>query len=284
MKTIQSFLNFTLACVLTGYSCSSSKNMQRSKDKDFVDAQYEVTWNFTFMKDTISMTKGNVDRYILLIGENYTYADGYLRYKSDSLQGHPEAFLEEFKKGTSSGLITHVLMATKLYKDFTKKKLSVIDHISVNFFIYEEPLIPQNWKVQDDTMTIAGYSCQKALCDWRGRSYIAWFSAGIPMNEGPWKFFGLPGLIVKIYDTKHHYDFELVAFNITDKKIDIQPLLTKRDSKGSLNYKLQPIERKEFLAMKFGTKGYLTAKADMAKVEIQHEQVEKKYRYLELDY
>lgn len=48
------------------------------------------------------------------------------------------------------------------------------------------------------------------MCYFRGRSYVAWFTMDIPIENGPWKFAGLPGLILKVYDDKKLYDFECV--------------------------------------------------------------------------
>ncbi|MFY1045776.1 GLPGLI family protein [Chryseobacterium sp. GP-SGM7] len=39
--------------------------------------------------------------------------------------------------------------------------------------------------------------------------YNAWFTNEIPISEGPYKFSGLPGLIVKIEDTKKQHIWEL---------------------------------------------------------------------------
>ena len=41
------------------------------------------------------------------------------------------------------------------------------------------------------------------------RSYTAWFTADIPIPDGPDVFYGLPGLIVDIYDSKKHFRFRL---------------------------------------------------------------------------
>jgi GLPGLI family protein len=85
--------------------------------------------------------------------------------------------------------------------------------------LYSEPVPKQNWKITNETKEIAGYKCQKATCTFRGRHYIAWFTREIPVKEGPWKFNGLPGLIVKIYDTHEHYDFELYSVKKEKKTI-----------------------------------------------------------------
>ena len=48
---------------------------------------------------------------------------------------------------------------------------------------------------------------------------MAWFTSEIPIQRGPWKFGGLPGLIVKISDAKKEYNFELVKLERTPRPI-----------------------------------------------------------------
>ncbi len=87
---------------------------------------------------------------------------------------------------------------------------------------YSEFLPAQNWKISDDTLTVAGYSCQKASYQFRGRNYTAWFTIDIPIDNGPWKFGGLPGLILKVYDEKEQYVFECVRIENHKRKYPIK--------------------------------------------------------------
>ena len=57
-----------------------------------------------------------------------------------------------------------------------------------------------NWSLQQDTKKIGNFICQKATIKFRGRNYIAWFTNEIPVKFGPWKFQGLSGLILEVYD------------------------------------------------------------------------------------
>jgi len=263
---------------------------QTRNAKWFVDALYECSWNFVFLQDTTGTMQQKEDRLVLKIGKEITYGYSYLSYQGDSsitadALKWSNYFLENVKNGTTSNLtIGHPLATAKLFKDYKKKKISVIDNISTHSFIYEEALEPQTWTIFDETMTITGYLCQKAVCDYRGRSYEAWFTSEIPISEGPWKFYGLPGLIIKLYDTKRHYEFELVEFKKSDTSIDIQPLSTKKITVIGQTKKLTKIERAKFLAMKFGNHGDMLISAEMAKVGLHHEPVERKYGYIELDY
>ena len=84
---------------------------------------------------------------------------------------------------------------------------------------YTESVPKQQWTLKDEQQTIHGYRCQKATCRWRGRDYEAWFTSEVPIQRGPWKFGGLPGLIVKISDAKKEYNFELVKLERTERPI-----------------------------------------------------------------
>ena len=79
---------------------------------------------------------------------------------------------------------------------------------------YTEVMQPIKWVLNPlttESQTILGHKCQRATCHWRGRDYEAWFAPDIPIRRGPWKFGGLPGLILKISDARHLYTFEAVA-------------------------------------------------------------------------
>jgi GLPGLI family protein len=68
----------------------------------------------------------------------------------------------------------------------------------------------QDWKLTDEKKKVKDLNLQKATTSWGGRNWIAWFTADIPFQEGPYKFHGLPGLIIELYDDQNDYIFELV--------------------------------------------------------------------------
>lgn len=71
-----------------------------------------------------------------------------------------------------------------------------------------------NWLILDEFKTIGRYQARKAKGSFRGRDYIVWFTYEIPLNLGPWRFFGLPGLILEAYDTKGLFSFEIISIDI----------------------------------------------------------------------
>ena len=55
------------------------------------------------------------------------------------------------------------------------------------------------------------FKCKLAKTTFKGRSYFAWYTIEIPINSGPYKFNGLPGLVVELFDSKKHYHFQLLS-------------------------------------------------------------------------
>ena len=76
---------------------------------------------------------------------------------------------------------------------------------------YTEQWPLMRWSLADEQQTILGHRCQKATCQFRGRDFVAWFAADVPIKGGPWKFGGLPGCILKVYDVQKIYVWEAVA-------------------------------------------------------------------------
>lgn len=66
-----------------------------------------------------------------------------------------------------------------------------------------------NWKLSNETKTEGNFQLQKATTDFGGRHWTAWFCKEIDLNEGPYKFRGLPGLIFEVSDDKKNYLFKL---------------------------------------------------------------------------
>ncbi|MDR6371825.1 GLPGLI family protein [Chryseobacterium bernardetii] len=79
----------------------------------------------------------------------------------------------------------------------------------VNFYkMSEEPR--QQWTITDSIKISDHLSLQKGTTKFGGRNWIAWFTKDIPMPYGPYKFNGLPGLIMELYDTKKNYYFNVI--------------------------------------------------------------------------
>ncbi|MCQ9638958.1 GLPGLI family protein [Chryseobacterium sp. WG14] len=93
----------------------------------------------------------------------------------------------------------------KMYPDYSV--------IFFNNLIADEYMVKderkQQWNILSDKTKIGEFTVQKAVCDFIGRKWTAWFTTDLPIQDGPYKFHGLPGLIVKLEDATHTHSFEL---------------------------------------------------------------------------
>lgn len=69
-----------------------------------------------------------------------------------------------------------------------------------DFHIVEEGLPKISWNITSETKNINSYRCIKATAQYRGRTYIVWFTTDFPGYFGPWKLHGLPGVILEAHD------------------------------------------------------------------------------------
>jgi GLPGLI family protein len=122
---------------------------------------------------------------------------------------------------------------SEYYKDFSNDVFSEYVRMPSGMpeYYFSENIPTQNWNLYDDTLTVAGYLCQKAVCKFRGRNYTAWFAMDIPINNGPWKFGGLPGLILKVYDDDRLYVFECIGIENHRIKYPVEMLEYKKYTK-----------------------------------------------------
>jgi len=90
---------------------------------------------------------------------------------------------------------------TKSYPDY---KVYLFTSIGNDQYKIAEDSKPE-WKILPEKEKIGEYNTQKATTNFGGREWTAWFSTDIPLQDGPYKFYGLPGIIVKIEDKTHSH-------------------------------------------------------------------------------
>lgn len=176
---------------------------------------YELT--FKPKKDS---TKTEKEVVILdITNEKSLYRD-FLAVSQDSIL---KITVEKMQKSgifqDMSKVIRQPKFSHKIYKSYPTMKVQYIDAVlnggrPLYLSYSEEPKF--NWKIENEKKKIGEYEAQKATTEFGGRKWTAWFTESIPFPDGPYKFSGLPGLIVKIEDAEKNYSWELKG----NKKIE----------------------------------------------------------------
>jgi len=69
----------------------------------------------------------------------------------------------------------------------------------LNLTLYvKDSLHSMKWELTNDTARLLNEKCFSAKTFFRGRNYTAWYTTSYANSDGPWKFGGLPGLILAV--------------------------------------------------------------------------------------
>lgn len=175
------------------------------------------------------------DLLLLQVGRNVTKCYSYKTWQTDSLVRvtPPEQVLANL--GSFHGGVQDVI-----FRDPKAGRLTHIDQIDMDHLLYTEQLPDCGWELADGERTILGYACRRARCSFRGRNYEAWYAPDIAVSAGPWKFGGLPGLILAIRDDAGVLDLE--ATGVEER---VEPIrMTKRNYMKASRKKYRELKQK----------------------------------------
>lgn len=190
---------------------TQARNTKKAKSDTLTIDQvaYRITYNSKSVTDTTKTPyRYKDDEMRLEIGKN-----GVSRFYSYTRFLRKQMTAEMIKKGGGIDL-TNIpkggAISWELYKNYpVQGKTLYLDVISLDSYQCEETVETPDWQlVPDSTKEILGYQCQMATTRFKGRQWTVWYTEDIPLDEGPWKLRGLPGLVLSAYDAKRQYVFE----------------------------------------------------------------------------
>lgn len=184
---------------------------QNIVDTSIMECVYEHMIYDPVLKNT------NLKDYILEIGKNASRYGIYGTYQRDSVVA------ADYPNGITFG--EYMLLSQKYdgrlnemlrYKE--SNKITNYERLWGDSYMYEEPIPDMDWTLVNEKDEICGHECQKATCSFRGREWTAWYCPDIEIDGGPWKFGGLPGLILKVEDSEKEHVFEAFQIRKSNKK------------------------------------------------------------------
>lgn len=176
----------------------------------FISVLYSAQ-NQRFLYDSKSYGKSEV--FALDVGISGSRFHSFENHRIDSLKNleAERQFKEQGYFFINNKELDNILFTknyiTKTYPDFQTDLFTKLG--LYNYKVTDNRQI--NWQFSPETSVIAGYAVQKAETEMYGRKWTAWFAPKIMIQDGPYKFHGLPGLIVKITDESEDFDYQLFA-------------------------------------------------------------------------
>ena len=202
-----------------------------------VDTAYiELLYSFKF-KNLAGQKDFTEDIRKIQIGNHIVKDFSQIVFHYDSLA------TERTKKGLQTQNIPTQTYPCELYSDvenhLRKEKYRLM--LNAGVLCYDSQWITPEWQfIPDDTIRLSNYLCNKAQINYAGRNYTAWYALDYPISYGPFKFWGLPGLIIKIEEESGLFIWELYKMNkvhspIYKCKYDKEQNCTERSAKRTID-------------------------------------------------
>ncbi|MCQ4035805.1 GLPGLI family protein [Kaistella montana] len=169
-----------------------------------------VIYEYKFAPDSTKIDSLKTEWMYLDINKNGSKYYSKSSFESDSIVN--ESIKKQMAAGMKSisvsrqsngGEINYEV--EKTYPDYKTFLVSSIGNDSYKVAEDRKP----DWKILQEKKKIGEFQVQKATTNFAGRNWTAWFTIEVPIQDGPYKFSGLPGLIVQIEDQTGTHKMEL---------------------------------------------------------------------------
>ncbi|MDQ0592201.1 GLPGLI family protein [Chryseobacterium ginsenosidimutans] len=216
-----------------------------AQDKDSKETANRFFYELTFKPKKDSAKLEKVMSVLDIVKDRSIYRD-YTVIAQDSILKIQLEMMQ--KSGVFKDLSKSIRMpkfSEKIVKTYPDMKIQYIERIASGFSplaIGYNETIKFDWKISNEKEKIGAYNAQKATVEFGGKKWTAWFSSDLPFQDGPYKFSGLPGLIVKIEDEGKNYSWVLQG----NKKIPNWEELSYMEKVSNMSLKVTDMPREKF--------------------------------------
>lgn len=208
-------------------------DISAKKTKEHPRAEIKVgyTYHETFVRGSDGIVKRDIPFILLANKEQSKFYNTKTEFM-DSLESTPQGravsnqllkdAIKRYSETNDESAMNSVVYQTFLYifRSATDNQMIVYDKAgSIEFGYYTEPLGEIQWEISDSTKNVLGYDCVMATANYHGRDWTVWFTPDIPLQEGPWKLTGLPGLILEASESTGQHSFEATGLETSNQEI-----------------------------------------------------------------
>lgn len=207
---------------VNGQTINNSSNFSMKSDpyvaKVFDKSKQNIYYKFKFVGNSKMPQNLKETICLLQIGNQFSKFSDLKSIQKDSLQNILSQKGDLNTDDINKLLKAREVWSTIVLKDFNVKVITVQDKAKARYQ-YEINFPEFKWALQDGIKTILGYKCYKASVVYSGRQYVAWYTSDIPIDNGPYVFNGLPGLILELEDVNKQFQFTAVALDKVERNI-----------------------------------------------------------------
>ncbi|QOW11084.1 GLPGLI family protein [Kaistella flava (ex Peng et al. 2021)] len=199
-----------------------------------------MIYEYKFRPDSTKIDSLKTEWIYLDINKNGSKYYSKKAFENDSIVN------ESIKKQMASGMRSISVsrqqsgsdISYEVEKTYPEYKTFLVSNIGNDSYKVLEDRKP-NWKILSDKKQIGEFKVQKATANFAGRNWEAWFTTDVPIQDGPYKFSGLPGLIVEIADQTGSHKIELKGIK---KIVEVQKEELNTEGKNIPYTKKKPLE------------------------------------------
>lgn len=182
---------------------------------------YRFVYEYKMKPDAVKKDSVITDYMNLDTDGKRSYFYNSVKYERDSTYAATSDFKDLIQAKSYDQNLSYIIE-----KDYVSKKINFYDNFKTVNILIPETESPK-WKIEKEFAKINDMNCQKATADYHGRTWEAWFSREYPVNDGPYKFSGLPGLVIRLKDGGNDHVFNLIQI----KKINVLPVILPKSPK-----------------------------------------------------
>lgn len=180
--------------------------------QNFFSQEMRVIYDYKFKIDSLNRSDVSEELMYLDIRNEKSYFSSFPTLIYDSiLNGELKKRGRSLSNFDFSSYSNNSKVTFSVSKNLSSKSIVIHEAVgSANYGVIVNDKI--DWKISSDTKTLNGIVLQKAETDYIGRHWVAWFSSNYSVQDGPYIFSNLPGLILELYDEKedHHFIFNSI--------------------------------------------------------------------------
>lgn len=180
------------------------------KNDTIGEVQLLVQYEVSIVTDTLQKENVVHETMMLEVGKGVSKFYSYTKFLCDSVVG--AAYANNASQEVINGHLKKYgvsKLSESFFKGYPAGKITTLNEVGgISKIRCEETEERPQWSLSEDTLNIIGYTCRRATSTFKGRTWTVWFATDIPVSEGPWKLYGLPGLVLKAEDSFGNYLFQ----------------------------------------------------------------------------
>ena len=171
-----------------------------------ITTDYMCTYNLEYNING----KTDNEQFIMFIDakEEKSYFLSSINYVKDTIKTGDPMVLASYESDFNEKIVS------------SKNKFNVFEDVK-GVKLSSEESSNLNWEILNKTQKNDNITMQLAKTKAYGRIWYAWFSKDIPIDFGPYKFNGLPGFIVSLFDENNTFTFTLQKFKKKRKTLNL---------------------------------------------------------------